>query len=155
MTRKVDSKVTDSAVQPQDPRLRIIAEGLVRPSFRRCCEHGPEIFDTFYASLADHVAGVGPMFAGTDMQKQNELIRTGIETLIDFACGEEAAETELDRLGLLHNRQTLNVLPEMYPGWVDALMEMVAEFDPQRTDIIEAGWREVVQPGIERIISKY
>jgi hemoglobin-like flavoprotein len=139
-----------------DPKLlRIIAEGIVRPSFERCCEHGPAIFDTFYATLTDHVPGVGAMFASTDMQKQNELIRAGIGTLIDYACGDMAAEAELERLGILHNRSRLDVKPEMYPGWVNALMEMVADFDPQRTDTVEAAWREVVAPGIAVMIARY
>jgi hemoglobin-like flavoprotein len=148
--------VTDSSPPKQDPRLlRIIAEGIVRPSFERCCEQGPEIFDTFYASLADHVPGIGAMFAKTDMQRQNQLVRAGIGTLIDYACGDVAAEVELARLGTLHDRQRLNVSPEMYAGWVNALMEMVVEYDPQRTDTIEAGWRELLAPGIALMIAKY
>lgn len=135
--------------------LQIIADGIVRPSFARCCEHGPVIFDTFYATLADHVPGVGAMFANTDMQRQNELIRAGIGTLIDYACGDEAAEVELERLGILHSRSQLDVKPEMYPGWINALMEVVAEYDPQRTDTIEAGWREVIAPGIAVMIATY
>lgn len=150
------SAVTDSSTPSHSPQLiQIIAEEIVRPSFARCCEHGPEIFDTFYASLADRVPGVGAMFAHTNMQKQNQLIRAGIGTLIDFACGDEAAEVELVRLGILHNRQQLDVTPEMYPGWVDALMEMIAEYDPQRTDTIEAGWRAVLAPGIAVMIANY
>jgi hemoglobin-like flavoprotein len=152
----MDYAVTDPLSLEQHARLlRIIAEGIVRPSFARCCEHGQEIFDTFYASLADHVPGVGAMFANTDMQKQNALIRAGIATLIDYACGDAVAENELVRLGILHDRQHLDVPPAMYPGWVHALMEMVAEYDPQRTDTIEAGWREVLAPGITLIIANY
>lgn len=148
--------MTDSSLQAHDLKLlRIIADGIVRPSFVRCCQHGPVIFDTFYATLADHVPGVGAMFANTDMQKQNELIRDGIATLIDYACGDEAAEVELRRLGILHSRSQLNVTPDMYPGWVNALMGVVAEYDPQRSDAVEAGWREVLAPGISVMISKY
>lgn len=148
--------MTDSSPSEQPPTLlQIIAEGIVRPSFARCCAHGPVIFDTFYASLADHVPGVGPMFANTDMQKQNALIRAGIATLIDYACGDAAAEQELGRVGILHDRQHLDVPPAMYPGWVDALMEMVAEYDPQRTETIEAGWRKVIAPGISLMIDRY
>jgi hemoglobin-like flavoprotein len=148
--------VSEISTPYHDPKLlRIIAEGIVRPSFARCCEHGTVIFDTFYASLADHVPGVGAMFANTDMQKQNGLIREGIGTLIDFACGEEAAEVELGRLGILHSRSGLDVTPDMYPGWVNALMVMIAEYDPQRSETVEGAWREVVAPGIALIAARY
>lgn len=148
--------MTDPPPHESDARLlRIIAEGMVRPSFERCCKHGPVIFDTFYAALTDHVPGVGAMFARTDMQKQNALIRMGISTLIDYACGDEAAAVEMERLALLHDRQHLDVTPQMYPGWVDALMRMVDEYDVEQPGGLEAAWREVTAPGIALMIARY
>lgn len=135
--------------------LRILAETAVRPSYERCCQQGSAIFDAFYAHLADRLPGVGSMFAHTDMHKQNELIRQGILALIDYATGQDAAKRELQRLGILHGRTRLNVEPELYDGWVDALMEMVSEYDGQHTAEIESAWREVVAPGIELMKSRY
>ena len=144
----------DSAAMHQR-LLEIAAEAVVRPSFVRCCQHGDTFFDAFYSALSDRIPEVGPKFANTEMTRQNALIREGINALIDYAAGSTSAALELTRLGEVHNRDQIDIPPQMYPGWIDALMQAVAEFDPERTDILETAWREVVGPGIERMISLY
>ena len=139
----------------QQRLLRIVAETAVRPSFLRCCQHDHTFFDAFYANLADHVPGVGSMFAETDMQKQNELVREGIRSLIDFAAGDPVVARELEHLGKLHSRQHLGIEPAMYAGWVAALIQTIHEHDAQMSDVLEAAWCEVLTPGIDLMISHY
>ncbi len=135
--------------------LAIVAESVVRPSFRRCCESGDDFFDTFYGDLADRVPGVGAMFANTDMRKQNALVQEGIGALIGCAEGDTAAAAELARLGRLHGRDVLNIQPDLYAGWADALRHAVAQFDPEHTDLVAAAWGEVLADGIELMASFY
>lgn len=144
-----------TASDRQQRLLRIIAETAVRPSFLRCSKHDNEFFDAFYANLADHIPGVGAMFAETDMQKQNELVRDGIRSLIDYAAGDPDVARELEHLGKLHSQRHLGIQPSMYSGWVDALVQTVEEHDPQISDDLEAAWREVLSPGIDLMISFY
>jgi hemoglobin-like flavoprotein len=141
--------------ETRPPLLALVAKGIVRPSFERCCAHGTAIFDVFYATLAERLPGVGAMFANTDMEKQNQLIRAGIAALIDDACGVPTARSELERLGDLHSRRRLDIRPDMYAEWVDSLMQMVAEFDRECTDVTEAAWREVLSPGIAVMAARY
>ncbi|MBI1310759.1 globin [bacterium] len=136
-------------------RLRQLAEEVVRPSFRWCCDDGDDFFDDFYATLSERAPGIGAMFAHVDMQEQNRLIRRGVEHLIDFAQGSAESAGELRRIARTHGRQGLNIAPELYSLWIDTLMETVRAHDPEADDNAEAAWRVVLRGGIDLIISLY
>ncbi len=127
----------------------------VNQSFLRCSALGDEFFDSFYANLVDQETAIGQMFAGTDMQKQNELVAEGIGHLIGFVEQNPASEPRLRELGTSHNRHLLNVRPEYYPLWVDSFLRAVKEHDPNHTIELEAQWREVLGPGIALMVSLY
>ena len=132
-----------------------VVQSVVRPSFARCCEQGDDFFDAFYHRLSEKAPEIGSMFAGVNMRRQNALLRNGIESLLACAEGSSSAQTELLRLGELHGRDRINVPPELYPLWVEALMESLREYDPQHNEMTEPAWREAVSAGIKLMISKY
>jgi len=117
--------------------------------------HSQDFFDDFYSTLSDKAPGIGTMFAHVDMHRQNQLVRTGVESLIDYAAGRKDAEQELLRLGGTHGRRGLDVVPDLYPLWVDTLVETVREYDPQADDSIDAAWRMVLRDGIALMTSLY
>jgi hemoglobin-like flavoprotein len=127
---------------------------LVRLSFERCKAQA-EFSDIFYDNLAQQSSEIGPLFAETDMVKQNQLLRVGIESLIEFSAGEADVEVEIRRLGVLHDRQHHATRPELYPLWINALVATVDETDSDATPEITAAWRRVVAPGIALISSYY
>lgn len=127
---------------------------LVTESFHRCCR-SLEFFDEFYDNLCNKCSEIGPMFAHTDMERQNILIRTGIDNLLLFANGSDAAQDKIVELGRLHARAGLNVRPELYRYWVEALLQAIREHDPEWDDSLEPFWRELLQPGIEQMILLY
>lgn len=135
--------------------LKVVVHTVVRPSFQRCCEQGDEFFDAFYDRLSERAPEIGPMFAGVNMRRQNALLRSGIESLLGHAEGEPRASTELERLADLHDRRNVNVRPELYPIWVETLIECIREFDPKQDDLTEPAWREAISDGIELMISRY
>ncbi len=150
------SEPDESRPSPPDAeRLAALAEDVVRPSFRVCCDDGDEFFDDFYATLSERAPGIGAMFAHVDMQQQNRLIRRGVEHLIDFALGSAESAEELRRVARTHGRQGLNVAPELYALWVDTLMETIRIHDPHANDDVEAAWRVVLRGGLDLIIAGY
>ncbi len=126
----------------------------VRLSFERCKTHA-EFSDTFYDNLALQSAEIGPMFAATNMIKQNQLLRVGIQNLIEFAGGDPAAEAEIRRLADLHDRSHHATRPDLYPLWVNALVITVDETDAEATSALSEAWRRVVAPGIALMSSAY
>lgn len=135
--------------------VRIVVYSVVRPSFQRCCGQGDDFFDAFYARLSEKAPEIGPMFAQTNMRRQNALLRRGIDNLLAHAEGVADASNELVRLGELHGRDQLDVRPDLYSLWVEALMESVRESDPQFDEMTEAAWRDVLASGIELMVSRY
>lgn len=95
------------------------------------------------------------MFAQVDMQQQNRLIRQGVEHLVSFAVGSEESSEALRRVGISHGQHGLNIAPELYPIWLDTLMDTVRNHDPEATDDVEAAWRVVARGGLDLIASLY
>lgn len=149
-----ESERTDSS-DPIPGHVVKLVEDIVRPSFGRCTAVGDDFFDDFYATLSTRAPGIGTMFAHVDMQQQNNLIRQGVEHLIDFASGNAQSEQELRRLGGTHGRVDLNVHPDLYSVWVDTLVETIRGHDEQATDDVEAAWRVALRGGIELMTSLY
>ena len=45
--------------------------------------------------------------------------------------------------------------PELYDFWLDSLLRSAREFDPQFNSEIDQAWRQMLQPGIEYMRSRY
>ena len=146
---------SESPQNGEADHLKGLVEGVVRPSFARCGEAGEEFFDDFYATLSERAPGIGAMFADVDMQQQNRLIRRGVEHLIEYAAGSEESAEALRQVGQSHGGQGLKVAPELYPLWLDTLMETVRQHDPEANDHVESAWRVVARGGLDLIISLY
>lgn len=123
-------------------------------SYGHCCSK-PEFFETFYEIFLSKSPKIGEMFKNTKMTAQKEALRNGITFLISYAKGSKIAENKVNQLGESHKRDRLNVNPNMYPYWVDALMEAVKKTDSKHDAETEAAWRIVLSKGIETIKSQY
>lgn len=90
------------------------------------------------------------MFATTDFQHQKRMLRESLlEMLIFFQT--ESGRDEIDRLAERHRR--LNVKPQHYDLWLDALTEALAQHDPEFTAELEQKWREAMRSGIQVMVS--
>jgi len=126
----------------------------VSVSFGRCC-NSAGFFDSFYTILKGSHPDIPKMFANTDFTKQNELLRVGLEVMLMFDHGGEAARQVLAQIRESHCRHRLDVKPEFYDCWVDSLMQACAKHDAEFSPDLEAEWREVLAKGIDYIKSGY
>lgn len=138
--------VTTATVKP-------VSEAVMR-SYGRCSIN-PKFFDSFYARFTAKSPVIRQMFANTDMAKQKLALRSGISFLLQYANGSNFAATKVAQLGESHKRDRLNVAPSMYPMWLDALMETVAECDDQFTPETRAAWLAALRKGVEKMSSMY
>lgn len=123
-------------------------------SYGRCIAN-QAFLDRFYERFTTKSPVIADMFQNTDMAAQKKLLRSGISFLTQFARGSEFAGMKIDALGKSHSRSEINVDPSLYPLWVSALIETLAEFDTDWSPELEVAWRDAVQKGIDRIISQY
>ncbi|WP_263144173.1 globin [Pseudomonas sp. RIT-PI-AD] len=124
----------------------------VMQSYGRCCA-SPEFFDSFYRHFLASSPLIREKFLNTDMQAQKLLLRQGILNLVMYARG--MPDTKLRALGCSHARDALDIRPELYDLWMDALLLTIGEHDKQFDGDTRAAWREVLVKGINVIKASY
>ena len=128
------------------------AANRVMQSYGRCCA-SPSFFDTFYEHFLASSPAIREKFVHTNMVAQKQLLRAGILNLVLYARG--MSDTKLRALGQSHSREGLDIRPELYDLWLDALLLAVREHDRQATQEDLIAWREVLGKGINLIKSFY
>jgi hemoglobin-like flavoprotein len=86
--------------------------------FRRFCE----IFFSSSEEVAEH-------FANTDMDHQVRVLQKAMFHLISFYLIKNDNDF-IGNIALTHDREHLDIRPELYDVWLAALLQTVAEMDP-------------------------
>ncbi len=125
-----------------------------KTSYDRCCaaEH---FFEDFYRNFFARCPRAKPMFAHTDFERQNNLLRHAFGLLLIFPNQPEREPTILARVAERHSRRELGVDPSMYQPFIDALIDTVRDCDPQFTAAVESAWRRTVERGVAYMQSKF
>jgi hypothetical protein len=123
-------------------------------SYQRCRARDGFI-ETFYAHFLEKSREVVDKFRGTDFARQRLMLRESLLAMLLFNLGSADARAELERLGERHSRRGVNIPPNLYELWLDALCEAVEEHDPRFTAQLGEQWRAAMRPGIELIVANY
>ena len=116
-------------------------------SLMRALLENQDFFHEFYNTFFRSSPVIPEMFADTDFRKQRELLRQGIELMIWFADGDEAARERLLKIAVIHKR--FRLMREMYDLWRTSLLQILAKNDPEFTPAMEEAWNTVLSRGIE------
>jgi hemoglobin-like flavoprotein len=133
-------------VSPQVPAT-------IRESLMRAEEH--KLYDKFYERFVTSDPRIGPYFLNTDFKKQKNLLRDGVGRALSFAAGDAGSVSFVENLSMTHNRSHMNILPELYPFWLNALLQTLAETDPDWNKKLESEWRESLEKTIQRMSRAY
>lgn len=123
------------------------ATAIAKASFERCCEQA-DFFICFYRNFFRNCPGVETMFARTDFERQHKLLRHAIGLLLIFPSQPPSEPTILSRVAERHGPADLNIDPDLYPGFVDSLLQTIAEHDPEFNETVQASWSSAIAPGI-------
>lgn len=123
-------------------------------SYERCRE-SPDFFQAFYQKFLEACPEAGPMFAATDFERQNRLLRHAIGLLLNFPNQPRSEPTILGRLAERHSRRDLDIHPALYKPFIDSLIATVREYDAEFNPKVEAAWRTTVALGVEYMQSRY
>jgi hemoglobin-like flavoprotein len=126
----------------------------VLDSYHRCEDAGG-LFDTFYDLFFAKSPEIPRKFAGTDMEKQKQVVMASLLWMLRLYQGDPIARAEVEKLAESHSRRRHDVRPELYGLWLESLCEAIAQHDPEHTSELEAQWRRVMRPGIELMQSRY
>ena len=126
----------------------------VKQSFGRALSNKSMMGD-FYNVLISKHPDIAKKFAGADLKKQQEVLKQSLSMAILFPQDNVIAKHAMDRVRGTHSHDKLNINPELYKHWLDALMSVVAQSDPEFTPQLEQHWRSVLTHAIDYIKAGY
>lgn len=122
---------------------------LVQKSYARCSKSAG-FYDDFYNGFLDRSDEIREHFAETSRAKQKVFAHNGVSTILLFAMGSAKSKEHLDVLVGKHGPQELNIRPDLYPNWVEALVTAVRKHDPEFSPELNQAWRLTVQKGLDK-----
>jgi hemoglobin-like flavoprotein len=122
---------------------------LAEASYHRCAESGA-FYTTFYAHLLASNPRIPPMFARTEFERQNRLLKHALGLLIIYAKRPNPAM--LERIAQRHLE--VGVTDDLYPSFIESLVLAVAEHDPDYTPELADAWRTALAPGIAFMVKR-
>lgn len=125
---------------------------VVLASLARCGEALPAAFYRRFLASSDEVR---QRFARTDMKTQQRRITEALALATGVIENAPHALGALARQAELHDRRHLNVRPELYGLWLEALIGAVGECDPAYDVAVEHSFRLIMGHVVERMIRAY
>mgnify|MGYP000574957981 CR=1 FL=1 len=123
-------------------------------SYLHCLEK-EGFLDRFYELFLTADERISDMFLLVDFDKQKELLRKGIMTILTYLDHESlAGKITIKRLRETHGSRGMNILPEYYEIWKSCLIQAVEEYDHEFSDEIKAGWQKVLNEGVSLMLEK-
>ncbi len=119
------------------------------------CLGMPAFLDRFYEVFLGSSPEVAEKFRHTNFARQKVALGQSLYLMVMAAEGGDAAVAYLDRIAARHGREDLDIRPELYELWIDALVATARELDSEFDDETEAVWREMLRPGIEIMRARY
>ena len=119
------------------------------------CHQANGFIDHFYELLIGSSKEIAAKFAGTDFRRQKRVLTASLYMLMVAAEGHAEGNAHLRRLAVLHDRQHLDVRPELYDQWLASLLQAVRDCDPAWTGDVERVWTGMLGPGIDVLRGGY
>ena len=149
----MDSAVTippEGNNQMDSGTLRKFEESLGR------CMADPDFLDIFYGNFLGSSPKVREKFAGTDFDRQKQMLRASFDTMLNAARDEENGPAIwLAPLAERHGARQLRIGAELYDLWLDNLLKTVKACDAGWSEDVEQAWEAVMGVGISYLCSRY
>lgn len=116
---------------------------------------GSGIMQTFYNNFLAADPRIKPFFAQTDMNAQMKVLAKSMTFMLNYPTGDPIAARQFNLLGVTHSRNGMNIPPDLYASWVEALVGALRQHDNQWNSDLEQAWRRQVSPGIEVMKNAY
>ena len=124
-------------------------------SLRRC-NANPGFLDLFYETFLASSPKVREKFANTDFHRQKRLLHASFYLiLLASEDPENGPQRYLGHLAERHSVRDLDVGSDLYDLWLDSLLAVVKECDPEFDDAIADAWEQVMEIGIDYLVRHY
>ena len=117
----------------------------LQQSYGRCLRD-KRFIERFYDMFMNSHPSVPPLFARTDMGKQRLALRRGISVALFHAAGSPLSKRATGEMAEVHSCAGRSpVDPGLYPYWIDSLLAVVAETDPEADEALLGRWRQAME----------
>lgn len=124
-------------------------------SLRRC-DANAGFLDLFYETFLASSPKVREKFAGTDFERQKRLLHASFYLiLLASEDPENGPERYLENLASRHSVHDLDIGAELYDLWLDSLLAVVEECDPEFDQAVESAWERMMGIGIDYMLRRY
>jgi len=114
-----------------------------------------DLMKDFYHEVIDSHPIIAKLFARTNPSQQQEVLKQSLSMAILFPQNNLIAQHAMARVRNSHCRDNLNIQPEFYDSWLNALLRVISKSDPEFNSPLEQKWREVLGCTIRYIREGY
>ncbi len=128
----------------------------VSDSYSRCCKD-EAFFEDFYRSFLSQSDEISAMFEQTDWYRQRYLLKSALKSAILFAKEPSVhlVKVLMANIASSHSIDHYNIRPDLYPIWLECMIQTVSKHDPKYSHALGEAWKDVLKPTIEFMISQY
>lgn len=127
----------------------------LQQSYGRCLRD-KHFIDRFYETLMASHPDIPPLFAHTDMFRQRLALRRGISIAILHAAGSTLAARSVEKMADVHGRGgRAPVPPHFHDCWLESLIKVIAETDPEADTMLLVRWRRAMGVVIHTFTRRY
>ncbi len=123
-------------------------------SLNRCIEK-KDFFDLFYKKFMGSSEEIAAKFSKTNFKKQHVMLLRSLRLAADATEGIPSGLRELKERALTHNRDHLDIKPELYTLWLEAIIEAARKCDRDWDSDIEYAWRKTLGFVIEYMTARH
>ena len=127
---------------------------IFQQSYQRCARESV-FMDLFYERFLYSSDEVAKKFANTEFRRQKAIVVQSLHMLMRAYEGDKSTDDYLYFLAERHGPGDLDIRPELYSLWLEALLSTVEQTDPEFTPEVEEAWQIVMSHGIEILVAGY
>ena len=127
---------------------------LFQDSFQRCQAH-PGFVEKFHDRFLASSAEVRHKFAGIGIARQKRMVSASLHKVVLASHAGAGAEFYLKKDAESPSRQHLEIAPELYSYWLQALLDTVEECDSLFDAEVKQAWIELTGHGIRCMTERY
>lgn len=119
------------------------------------CVLSPEFLQAFYDRFLGSAEEIRKKFVGTDMYLQKQMLLRSLRLSAGATAGDRESLQEINDRAETHSRDQLDIRPELYDYWLDAIIATAEQFDPKWEPAIESAWRRILGHVVKHMSRRY
>ena len=119
------------------------------------CAASEDFIPSFYQRFLSSSEEIQQKFSNTDFEHQNIMLLRSLRLSGSATSGDPKALEEIRERAETHDRYHLDIKPELYDYWLDAVLKTASETDPQWDSDIDHAWQSTLHHVINQMKKHY